>query len=348
MNRTFNNREFLPDAVIARLCETRVADPEFAWRAAQARNRRQSLAPTGKLNILAADHPARRVTKVGEDPLGMADRRDYLARILRVLMSDRVDGLMATMDILEDLLILDGLIREAGGEAMLNGKLLIGSLNRGGLAGTCWELDDPITGPSPETCKNWRLDGAKLLLRIADDEAGSLKTMLASAQAITEANALQLPVFLEPLPVAKTEKGYTVLKTREALARITGVASALGDSSRYLWLKLPYCEGYETVARATTLPILLLGGESAGSPAPFLTQLALALTAGPNVRGALVGRNVLYPGDEDPLAMATAAGGIIHDGWPLEQALDSLAANRGRDANYVARYLGERSLGELV
>jgi len=334
----FSSGQFFSDAVMARLADTRVADPEFALRVAADRKRRDRLARGGKLNILAADHPARRVTKVGEDALAMADRRDYLARILRVLMSDKVDGLMATMDILEDLFAIDGFVREASGPALLDGKVLIASLNRGGLAGSCWELDDPITGPSPATCQTWRLDGAKLLLRIADDEPASLKTMLASAQAITEANALRLPVFLEPLPVAKTDKGYAVLKTSEALARIAGVASALGDSSRYLWLKLPYCEGYDVVARATTLPILLLGGESAGSPAPFLNQLASALAAGPNVRGALVGRNVLYPGDEDPLAMAAAAGGIIHDGLSVEEALHSFEANRGRDLDCLSRY----------
>src|SRR5271169_735697 len=314
----FTSHEFLPDAAILRLTDRRVSDPEFALQVAATRNRRDTLAPDGKLNILAADHPARRVTKVGDDALAMSDRRDYLARTLRVLMSDKVDGLMATMDILEDLLAIDGLVREAGGKALLDEKLLIASLNRGGLAGSSWELDDPITGPSPATCQAWRFDGVKILLRIADDEPASLKTMLASAQAITECNAFHLPVFLEPLPVTRTDKGYTVVKTREALARIAGVASALGDSSRYLWLKLPYCDGYETVARATTLPILLLGGESAGSPAPFLAQLASALAAGSNVRGALVGRNILYPGDEDPLAVATAVGGIVHEGWSLE------------------------------
>lgn len=231
----FQSRQFLPDAAIARLTERRIADPEFVLEGAARRRRRDRLAPDGRLNILAADHPARRVTKVAEDALAMADRRDYLARIVRVLSSDNVDGLMATMDILEDLLALDGLLREAGGPPLLDGKLLIGSLNRGGLAGTSWELDDPVTGPSPATCQAWRLDGAKLLLRIADDEPGSLKTMLACAQAITEAAALHLPLFLEPLPVKKTDKGFEVIKTKEALARITGVASALGQSSRYLW-----------------------------------------------------------------------------------------------------------------
>ena len=334
----FCSKLVLPDAVIGRLVDTRVKNPEFAFQAAVRRKRRDSLAPDGKLNILAADHPARRVTKVGDDSLAMADRRDYLARIVRVLISDRVDGLMATMDILEDLLAIHGFLRDAGGPKFLDDKLLIASLNRGGLAGASWEMDDPITGPSPVACAAWRLDGTKLLWRVAEGESGSLQTMLASARAVTEANALHLPTFLEPLPVTKGEKGYAVAKNSEALARIAGVASALGDSSRYLWLKLPYCDGYEIVARATTLPILLLGGESAGSPAPFLHQLASALAAGPNVRGALVGRNVLYPGDEDPLAMASAAGRIIHDGMRVEDAINSFAANRGRNMDYLSRY----------
>jgi len=233
------------------------------------------------------------------------------------------------MDILEDLLSIDGFLRSAGAATLVDSKLLIASLNRGGLAGSSWELDDPMTGATPAACCAWRLDGAKILLRVDESDAASLRTIQASAQAITECNALHLPVFLEPLPVKRGDKGFTVAKTPEALARLAGVASALGDSSRYLWLKLPYCEGYQTVARSTTMPILLLGGESAGDPAPFLRQLECALQAGTNVRGALVGRNVLYPGTEDPLAMADAAGGIIHEGWTVEKALASMTETRG-------------------
>jgi DhnA family fructose-bisphosphate aldolase class Ia len=332
----FSSSQFLSDRLLGRLTSTRIDDPNFAHQSAQVRLRRQHLAPTGKLNILAADHPARNVTKVGQQPLAMADRRDYLARILRVLTSSRVDGIMATMDILEDLLAIDGFLRAAGAPTLLDNRLLIASLNRGGLAGSSWELDDPITGATPTTCHEWRLDGAKVLLRIDETEPASLKTLLASAQAINECNALALPMFLEPLPVTKTDKGYVVVNTAEALARLAGVASALGDSSRYLWLKLPHCKSYEIVARSTTLPILLLGGESAGDPSPFLRQLESALCAGPNVRGALVGRNVLYPGDEDPRAMAEAAGGIVHDGWPVDQALESMAVERGRDLDRLA------------
>jgi len=306
---------------MARLTDIRVTDPDRAFEIAKARKRRPKLTTDGKLNILAADHPARRVTSVGDDALGMADRQDYLARIVRVLASKSVDGVMATMDILEDLLVVDDLTREPGHPGLLEERLMIASLNRGGLAGSSWEMDDSMTGPTPATCAAWNLDGAKVLMRICDSEPESLKTVLASARAINESNALGLPTFLEPLPVAKTEKGYKVIKTAEALAKIVGVASALGESSRYLWLKLPYCERYEVVARSTTLPILLLGGESAGDPTVFLREVAEGLAAGANVRGALVGRNVLYPGDEDPLVVAEAVGGIIHRGWTAEEAL---------------------------
>jgi hypothetical protein len=52
------------------------------------------------------------------------------------------------------------------------------------------------------------------------------------------------------------------------------------------------------------------------------------MAAGANVRGALVGRNVLYPGDDDPLAVADAVGGIIHHGLTVEQAMHSKLARR--------------------
>jgi DhnA family fructose-bisphosphate aldolase class Ia len=319
---TFRADDFLSAELLARLTDTRVHEPEYAFRAATSRDHRASLTVDGKLNILAADHPARRVTSVGGNPLGMADRHDYLARIVRVLMGGAVDGVMATMDIIEDLLILNDL---SGLDSFLKDKLLIASLNRGGLAGSSWEMNDPMTGASPAACAAWKLDGAKILMRICDEEADSLKTIMASAEAITELNALGIPTFLEPLPVVKSEKGYKVVKTAEALAKIVGVASALGDSSRYMWLKLPYCENYDAVARATTLPILLLGGEAVGDPTAFLREVAAGMSAGANVRGALVGRNVLYPGDDDPLAVAEAVGGIVHRGWSVEHALDMKA-----------------------
>lgn len=333
---TFSAKEFLPRAVLAKVTDIRVTEPERSLEVARERVRRKSLTTRGKLNILAADHPARRVTRVGDDPLRMADRHEYMARILRVMMSDAVDGLLATMDILEDLLLIHDLMRKAGRKGFLDNKVLLASFNRGGLLGSSWEIDDPNSGPTAASCAEWRLDGAKILLRLCDAEKDSLKTLLATVQAITELNAVGLPMFLESLPVEKTEGGYKIIKTAEELARTAGAAAALGDSARYLWLKLPYCENYEMVANSTTLPILLLGGEPVGDATPFLRELFAGLQAGANVRGALVGRNILYPGHEDPLAVIESVGGIIHQGWSVEQSLDAQATHRGRDLNWLS------------
>ncbi len=111
---------------------------------------------------------------------------------------------------------------------------------------------------------------------------------------------------------------------------------AVTDSSSYLWLKLPYCDNYEVVARATTLPILLLGGESVGDATPLLKEIEAGLSSGSNVRGALVGRNVLYPGPEDPLVVAQAAGSIIHQRWTVDRTLAAQESWRGRDLSVIA------------
>jgi len=336
----FSSETYLPLDVVDRITDLRVNDPHRMLIAASRREQRETLTRDGKLNILAADHPARGVVRVGDETIAMANRHDYLARIVRVLVGNAVDGVMATMDVLQDLLLLHELVRESGGPAFLDDKVLLASLNRGGLAGTAWELDDPITGADAETCKRYRLDGAKLLLRIADDDPCSLKTMSACSAAITRMNAVHLPTFLEPLPVRRDQSGYKVIREAPALARIAGIASALGDSSHLLWLKLPYTERYETVARATTLPILLLGGESVGDPRPLLDEIVRGLRAGSTVRGALVGRNVLYPGADDPFAVANAVDGIVHRGWDTDAATAALEEQRGKDMDAITRWLG--------
>ncbi len=335
----FDSARFLPERVISLITDVRVNDPDRVLRAEKRRKRRARLAPSGRLSILAADHPGRRVTRVGEDTLAMANRHDYLARAVRVLLSSGVDGVVATMDLLEELLILDDLLREAGAPSFLEAKLLIASLNRAGLAGARWELDDPVSGPTPAQCAERGLDGGKFLLRLCDGDADSLKTLLQAAQVIREMNARHLPTFLEVLSVTRSDVGFCVLREAAALADVVGVASALGDSSRYLWLKLPYCNGFETVARATTLPVLLLGGEATGEPATLLTEVAAGLHSGDNVRGVMAGRNILYPGLDDPLGVAEAIAHLVHAGGTRGQAEALIAERRGRQMEAVTRWL---------
>ena len=127
-------------------------------------------------------------------------------------------------------------------------------------------------------------------------------------------------------------------KKAEPLIKTIGVASALGDSSMNLWLKIPYCEGYDRVVRATTLPLLMLGGESSGDPTGVIQDFVNGMKAGKNVRGALVGRNVTFPGNDDPRAVASAIHGVVHKGWSAPEAVEHLLQVRNQEMDALCRY----------
>ena len=335
----FDLESFFPRALFEAITDVRLRRPENMAEEAAKRKRRDVLAPDGKLTILASDHPAHRTTRVGSDPVAMGDRYQYLGRILRVIASDEFDGVMGPTDIIEELFILCHLIREAGGPSFLDGKVMAGSMNRGGLEGTVFSMDDRFTSFTPDSIAALRLDAAKIMYRVADDDPGSLDTIVSCADAISRLNALGIPTFLEPLAVQQTEDKWETLKEPTALMEAVGVASALGDSSLRLWLKIPYCHDFDRVARATTLPILMLGGEAAGDPTGTLEDFAVGMRAGSNVRGALVGRNVLFPGNDDPLATAMAVQRIVHEGFDADQAVAHLMENRGRDMDRLSRWV---------
>lgn len=298
---------------INEITRQRIDTPDLGKVLAEKRKRRPALSLDGRLNIVAADHPARRVVQAGSNPLAMADRRDYLRRISEILIADAADGVMATMDVLEELLILSHLVEQDGGKSFVDNKLLLASLNRGGLSRSAWELDDPVTGANPRTCAEWHLDGAKMLLRIDDEDPHSLKTMTYCTEAINHLLYLNLPMFLEPLPVVREKSGLLkVRKDAESLATIVGVASALGESSSRLWLKLPYCENFQLVAQSTTLPILLLGGESQDEKI-VLKGIKSALANHPNVCGTMIGRNILYSNQRSHVSMAEEINALVHD-----------------------------------
>ena len=335
----FTTEAFFPVRIKDMITEVRVEKPEVIMSEALRRVRRPKLTRDGKLTILATDHPARRVTNVGQDTLAMADRLEYLGRVLRVLVTGEFDGVMGPTDIIEDLFIVNYLVRQGGGPGFLDEKVILGCMNRGGLAGVVFEMDDRMTSFTAESIAQLRLDGAKMMFRIDDNDDRSLYTIEYCAQAISELNAYGLPSFLEPLPVELKDGKYAVKKNAEDLAKTAGVAAALGDSSANLWLKLPYCEHYELVSRSVTLPILMLGGESKGDPTPMLAEFAAGMRAGGNIRGALVGRNILYPGADDPLATAEAVYKIVHEGYTAEQAADYIMANRGKDMDGLTRWI---------
>jgi DhnA family fructose-bisphosphate aldolase class Ia len=333
----FDLKRFFPDSIFSAITEVRVSSPEIILQEAAARKKRKKLTRDGKLTILAADHPGRMVTRSGDDPIGMCDRQEYLGRALRVVTHPDVDGIMATTDVIEDLFIVNHLVKQGGGPSFLDEKVVLGSMNRGGLSGTAFEMDDTFTSFSVESIRLLRLDAAKTMFRLEVTSGDSARTMRYNADAISELNRHEIPCFLEILYVSS--EGYKVQKSLAEMVKAIGVASAMGDSSRNLWLKIPYGDNYPRIVRATTLPLLMLGGESRGDPTGTIGEFVAGMKAGANVRGALVGRNILFPGKDDPLAVALAVNHVVHDGASTEEAVGFLMNNRDIRMDALTRYV---------
>ncbi|NSC21831.1 deoxyribose-phosphate aldolase [Streptomyces albus subsp. chlorinus] len=288
---------------ISELASVRTRHPEAIAEAAARRARRPLVDDSERLMIVAADHPARGALAVGGDRLAMANRAELLERLVLALSRPGVDGVLATADVLEDLLLLGA----------LEGKVALGSMNRGGLAGASFELDDRFTGHRAEDIERLRFDGGKLLLRIDYDDPGSLRTLHATARAIDEMAARRLPVFVEPFLTSRVEGRVTTDLSGPAVARSVAIASGLGGTSAYTWLKLPVTTDPDDMAwvcETSSLPVVLLGGEVHGDQEGTYEKWRKALSL-PTVRGLVVGRSLLYPADGDVSAAVDTAVGLL-------------------------------------
>ena len=126
---------------------------------------------------------------------------------------------------------------------------------------------------------------------------------------------------------------------RTMLIERWGVIGGMGDSARHTWLKLPYCEDFHRVTMATTLPILMLGGPSKEDPRTTYQDFAAGMATRSNVRGALVGRNVSFPGREDPAAVAQAISDIVHRGFSADEAVEVTMAHRDDKMDFLTKHI---------
>ncbi|MGW2287895.1 Cgl0159 family (beta/alpha)8-fold protein [Streptomyces phaeochromogenes] len=290
---------------ISELVRIRAQRPEAVEEAAARRPRRSLLGESGRLMIVAADHPARGALSVGDRRLAMANRIDLLERLCLALSRPGVDGVLATADILDDLLLLGA----------LDHKVVMGSMNRGGLAGAAWELDDRFTGHRPRDIERLRFDAGKLLLRIDYDDPGSLATLESTARAVDDMAERRLPVFVEPFLSRRDPTTGTLRNDlgADAVTRSIAIASGLGGSSAYTWLKVPVTENPDDMARVmetSTLPAVLLGGEVGADQEGAYEKWRGALQL-PTVQGLVVGRSLLYPADGDVGAAVDTAVGLL-------------------------------------
>lgn len=289
---------------VADLVRTRTHHPEAIAEAAARRPRRPFVDDSGRLMIIAADHPARGALAVGDREFAMAGRADLLERLCLALSRPGVDGVLATADILDDLLLLGA----------LDDKVVIGSMNRGGLAGASFELDDRFTGHRPRDIERLGFDAGKLLLRIDYDDPGSLRTLEAAARIIDEMAERRLPVLVEPFLCRRRDDGTLRNDlSAEAVTKSLAIASGLGGSSAYTWLKVPVTENPDDMARVmetSTLPAVLLGGDVAEDQQGAYEKWRGALQL-PTVQGLVVGRSLLYPADGEVAAAVDTAVGLL-------------------------------------
>lgn len=297
------NTPTISDELWRDLLATRAADPGAVARSYAARKRPgRILNDRGTLFLVAADHPARGALASGGDPMAMADRRSLLARLVQALSHPDVDGVLGTPDVVEELLLLGA----------LENKVVIGSMNRGGLDGATWTMDDRFTGYDAASIAECGLEGGKMLLRIDDADDGTAETLQGCARAVTELARRGLMAMVEPLPYHREPDGsLRLLKDTPSLARAVSIASGLGTTSAHTWLKMPSCEQPEQVFASTTLPCVVLGGVPDPDPAKDLASWGLTLNQ-PAVRGLVVGRALLYPPDGDVLAAVGAAASVLH------------------------------------
>jgi hypothetical protein len=281
--------------------EIRAREPQRVAAQWEGRTRRPLLGADGRLLIVAADHPARGALGVRNDPAAMASRSGLLDRLATALDRPGVDGVLGTPDILDDLLLMGA----------LDGKVVIGSMNRGGLQGATFELDDRFTAYSAAEIAARGLDGGKMLTRICLSDPGSLETIEATGRAVTELADQRLMAMVEPFMSVYNGDRVRNLLDPESTIKSIHISAGLGASSAYTWLKLPVVNELERVMDATTLPTLLLGGDPQGDPEQTYASWGKALDLAA-VRGLVVGRALLYPPDGDVAAAVDIAAELVH------------------------------------
>ena len=283
------------------LTEIRAREPGRIAECWAQRRRRPLLGEDGQLLLVAADHPARGALGVREAAMAMSDRPALLRRLATALERPGVDGVLGTPDVLDDLLLMGA----------LEGKVVIGSMNRGGLQGAAFELDDRFTAYTATEIATRGLEGGKMLTRVCLEDPGTAATLEASARAVGELAEHRLMALVEPFLSVRDGDRVRNLTDPDSTIRSIAIASGLGASSAHTWMKLPVVPDLARVMEATTMPTLLLGGDPVGDPQETYAAWGAALEL-PPVRGLVVGRALLYPPDGDVAAAVDVAAGLVH------------------------------------
>jgi DhnA family fructose-bisphosphate aldolase class Ia len=241
--------------------------------------------------ILAADHRARAVVTI--EPY-----EDYLGALSAAMT--HCDGILASAQPLGDL------IQRRAVEARHATYL---SLNRTGLAGSVFELDDRLVASVQRAAADG-LTGIKLMTRIdlADPLTSPALELLGAV--VEESKTLGLEALIE----AVVWREGAMARDPDSIVLAAVVAHDLG--SPYLKVPVPEVapgsvrrEAVHRVVTSVGVPVLFLGGpHRADDAAAVLDEVRDCMGAG--AAGMAMGR-ALYQ-DPAPAAMAKAVADIIH------------------------------------
>jgi DhnA family fructose-bisphosphate aldolase class Ia len=237
--------------------------------------------------VLAADHRARGVVTVEDYDAYLRAARAALAHC---------DGLLASLRPLTDLV--------AAGAVAASASYL--SLNRTGLAGSAFELDDRLV-TSVRRAVAVGCGGVKVMVRIDLEDPHTAGGLELVGRVLDEAHGAGLDAMVEVLPW----RAGAVLSDTDAVVRAAAVVGDMGAPV----LKLPppdeppgaaRVKALSRIVRSVGAPVLFLGG----APAPDRELVALAHDAMEGGgAGLAVGRGVLQ--HPDPAAMAAALAAVV-------------------------------------
>jgi DhnA family fructose-bisphosphate aldolase class Ia len=240
--------------------------------------------------VLAADHRARGVPTVERYD-------DYLAAIGAAL--PHCDGILATAQPLGDV---------AAAGRLRPGQRTYLSINRTGLAGTAFELDDRLVASVGRAAGDgWT--GVKLMTRIAPDDPAGAAALELLGRVLEEAVVAGLEALVEP--VVWRDGRMSRVPDDVVLAAV--VAHDLGAPL----LKVPVPDlppgapragAVRRVVGSVGVPVLFLGGPRRPGDEP-VTDVARDVMDG-GAAGLAVGRSVLE--DPDPGAAAARLAAIVH------------------------------------
>jgi DhnA family fructose-bisphosphate aldolase class Ia len=247
------------------------------------------LAADGRAVVLAADHRARGIVTIER-------YADYLAALRAALPA--CDAVMASAQPLADL-ARDGV---APGQATLL------SLNRTGLAGTAFELDDRLVTTVARAVADV-YTGVKVMTRVDRSDPDGAAQLEMLGQVLDQARKADVSCLVEPL----TWTDGAMDKTVDGIIWTAVIANDMGAPL----LKVPVpalpagterVDAVRRIVESVGVPVLFLGGPRVSDRDVVLTEVSDVMAGG--AAGMAIGRAVYQ--DPDPAQMAKDIAALVH------------------------------------